>query len=143
MPKFAGPTALPRWSTYWLFVLFSAPQLVTISSMRLVERDANLAVVAACAEQARAGAGAFLVVLGESGAGKTAFVEQFLTGQAGQSRTLSAVCDRSRRPGRSVRFAISPTRSGTTRVACSATPNMPSTSSTPCSRTWVPYQPSW
>ena len=34
-----------------------------------------------------------MVVVGESGAGKTAFVEHFLAERAGRVRTLSAVCD--------------------------------------------------
>ena len=35
-----------------------------------------------------------MVVVGESGAGKTAFVEHFLAERVGQARTLSAACDR-------------------------------------------------
>ena len=34
-----------------------------------------------------------MVVSGESGAGKTAFVEQFIDDRAGGNRVLSAVCD--------------------------------------------------
>lgn len=61
--------------------------------MKLVERDAELAVLTACADRALTGEGALVVVVGESGAGKTAFVEQFLAERAGRARTLSAVCD--------------------------------------------------
>jgi DNA-binding CsgD family transcriptional regulator/tetratricopeptide (TPR) repeat protein len=61
--------------------------------VKLVERDAELAVLTACADRALTGEGALVVVVGESGAGKTAFVEQFLAERAGRARTLSAVCD--------------------------------------------------
>ena len=61
--------------------------------MKLVERDADLAALTACADRALTGEGVLVVVVGESGAGKTAFVEHFLAQRAGRVRTLSAVCD--------------------------------------------------
>lgn len=76
-----------------LFVLFGAVVVVTISVVHLVERDADLAVLTACADAAAGGDGALVVVVGESGAGKTAFVERFLAEGACGFRALSAVCD--------------------------------------------------
>ncbi len=49
--------------------------------------------MSACADRARAGEGQLVVVSGESGAGKTAFVEQFVAGRSDSARLLSAMCD--------------------------------------------------
>lgn len=61
--------------------------------MALVERERELATVASCADAAHAGEGQFVVVSGESGAGKTAFVEQVVADGTGLARVLSATCD--------------------------------------------------
>jgi DNA-binding CsgD family transcriptional regulator len=49
--------------------------------------------VSACADRALSGEGAVVVVSGESGAGKTAFVDEFLAIRASDARVLSAMCD--------------------------------------------------
>ncbi|WP_083410471.1 ATP-binding protein [Mycolicibacterium rutilum] len=61
--------------------------------MRLVERDRQFATLTACADAALAGAGQLVVVSGESGAGKTAFIEHFVAHRADDARVLAASCD--------------------------------------------------
>lgn len=61
--------------------------------MKLVERGPQHAALAACTDRALAGEGQLVVVSGESGAGKTAFVEQFVAERAHDTRVLSAMCD--------------------------------------------------
>ncbi|WP_036435744.1 AAA family ATPase [Mycobacterium sp. URHB0044] len=61
--------------------------------MQLVERGQEFQTLSACADDALAGRGQLVVVSGESGAGKTAFIEQFLADRAGSARVLSAMCD--------------------------------------------------
>ncbi|HEX5018371.1 MAG TPA: AAA family ATPase, partial [Actinomycetes bacterium] len=61
--------------------------------MELVERDSELAALTAAWTRARKGDGGFVVVTGESGGGKTAVVEQFAQGLAGQVPVLWGACD--------------------------------------------------
>jgi DNA-binding CsgD family transcriptional regulator len=61
--------------------------------VRLTERDRELNELTARADQARAGRGGVVVVCGESGAGKTAFVETFLERWPEDERVLWAACD--------------------------------------------------
>jgi DNA-binding CsgD family transcriptional regulator len=59
----------------------------------LTEREHELGELAARADEARAGRGSVVVVCGESGAGKTSFVETFLERWPGSERVLSGACD--------------------------------------------------
>lgn len=61
--------------------------------MRLTEREHELKEIAARAESARSGNGGFLLVCGESGAGKTSFVEAFVESWPNQERVLWGACD--------------------------------------------------
>lgn len=57
------------------------------------EREQELGVLAACSTDARAGHGGLVIVSGESGAGKTSFVETFLERTSDESRVLWGMCD--------------------------------------------------
>jgi len=59
----------------------------------LTERDGQLAELTARAEAARAGTGGLALVCGESGAGKTTFVEEFVARWVDAERVLWGVCD--------------------------------------------------
>lgn len=59
----------------------------------LSEREHQLAELAAWADDARAGHGGVVVVLGESGAGKTTFVETFVERLSADHRVLWGPCD--------------------------------------------------
>ncbi|CAN3128096.1 ATP-binding protein [Mycobacterium sp. smrl_JER01] len=61
--------------------------------MTLTERAQEFEQLAARAVAARAGCGAGVLVRGESGAGKTAFVEAFVAGLAADTRVLWGACD--------------------------------------------------
>ena len=61
--------------------------------MRLREREREFQEIAARAELARAGSGGVLIVCGESGAGKTSFVETFFERWPDQERVLWGACD--------------------------------------------------
>ena len=61
--------------------------------MRLTERDHELGELKARADAARAGRGGMVIVCGESGAGKTSFVDSFVEGWARDERVLWGMCD--------------------------------------------------
>ncbi|MEV6072147.1 AAA family ATPase [Nocardia sp. NPDC052001] len=61
--------------------------------MRLTERENELAELSARADRARSGQGGAVLVRGESGAGKTAFVETFLDSWCADERVLWGACD--------------------------------------------------
>ncbi|CAN5636318.1 AAA family ATPase [soil metagenome] len=61
--------------------------------MSLIEREHQLREIGARADLARAGSGGVLLVCGESGAGKTSFVETFLDRWSHQERVLWGACD--------------------------------------------------
>ncbi len=61
--------------------------------MTLTERDNELGELTARADQARAGSGGMVIVCGESGAGKTTFVETFVFSRPANERILWAGCD--------------------------------------------------
>lgn len=61
--------------------------------MQLVERGAESTKLTAAADSAAAGEGRLAVVTGESGAGKTAFVERFTAVRRDATRVLWAMCD--------------------------------------------------
>lgn len=61
--------------------------------MRLIERDRELAALAAIADRARTGDGGLVLVSGESGAGKTSFVEEFVASAPDGARVLWGGCD--------------------------------------------------
>ncbi|HET7667013.1 MAG TPA: AAA family ATPase, partial [Mycobacterium sp.] len=61
--------------------------------MKLIERTEQLGRLRARADGARAGRGAMLIVSGESGAGKTAFIESFVDDWVRDERVLWGVCD--------------------------------------------------
>ena len=62
-------------------------------AVRLIERDQEFGLLQARADDARAGRGSMLIVSGESGAGKTAFVESFVEQWVRDERLLWGVCD--------------------------------------------------
>jgi GTPase SAR1 family protein len=64
-----------------------------IRCVRLTERDRELEELTARADEARAGRGGVVVVCGESGAGKTSFVETFLERWPQEERVLWGACD--------------------------------------------------
>jgi DNA-binding CsgD family transcriptional regulator len=61
--------------------------------VRLTERDHELAVLQTRADDARVGRGRMILVCGESGAGKTSFVEAFVERWVGDERVLWGACD--------------------------------------------------
>jgi DNA-binding CsgD family transcriptional regulator len=61
--------------------------------VELVERDDELATLGSAWTQARTGRGAFVLVVAESGCGKTSLVELFASGLAGQTTLLWGACD--------------------------------------------------
>ncbi len=61
--------------------------------MKLADRDHELGEIIARADDARAGRGALLIVSGESGAGKTAFIEAFVDRWVEDERVLWGACD--------------------------------------------------
>lgn len=69
----------------------------TLASVRLQERDDDLAGIATQLERARAGHGSLVVVKGESGAGKSALLQAFLDALAADGSmhvpVLSSACD--------------------------------------------------
>ena len=65
----------------------------TIGAVRLTERDRELGGLQARADDARAGRGRMVMVCGESGAGKTSFVESFVERWVRDERVLWGACD--------------------------------------------------
>lgn len=61
--------------------------------MKLADRDDQLGEIIAKADDARAGRGGMVLVSGESGAGKTSFVEAFVDGWVKDERVLWGACD--------------------------------------------------
>lgn len=61
--------------------------------MKLIERAAQFDRLRGRADDARAGRGGMLIVSGESGAGKTSFVESFVDDWVRDERVLWGVCD--------------------------------------------------
>ncbi|HKV20414.1 MAG TPA: AAA family ATPase, partial [Mycobacterium sp.] len=61
--------------------------------MILADRDHQLSEIIARADDARAGRGGMVVVCGESGAGKTSFVEAFVDRWVADERVLWGACD--------------------------------------------------
>ena len=61
--------------------------------MRLTERDHELGELQARADDARVGRGGMVLVCGESGAGKTSFVEAFVERWVRDERVLWGACD--------------------------------------------------
>ncbi|MGV0643533.1 AAA family ATPase [Mycolicibacterium sp. XJ2546] len=61
--------------------------------MRLTERARELGELTAAADDARNGAGGVVIVCGESGAGKTSFVDSFAQIWPDRERIIAAACD--------------------------------------------------
>jgi len=61
--------------------------------VKLTERDRQLSALSMRADEARAGRGGAVLVCGESGAGKTSFVETFVEQWADAERVLWGACD--------------------------------------------------
>lgn len=61
--------------------------------MTLTEREQEMALLEAHADRARTGRGTVAMVCGESGAGKTSFIEAFLAGWVTDERVLWGSCD--------------------------------------------------
>ena len=62
-------------------------------AVKLIERSEELGRLQARADDARAGRGSMLIISGESGAGKTSFVESFAEEWVRDERLLWGVCD--------------------------------------------------
>src|SRR5215218_3245645 len=77
----------------WAFSLVRHPGTGTIAWVMLTEREQQLGELTARADEARAGRGGVAIVCGESGAGKTSFVETFLQRWPDTERMLWAGCD--------------------------------------------------
>jgi len=65
----------------------------SIRKVRLTERERQFDVLSARADRARAGLGGAVIVGGESGAGKTSFVEAFVERWTHGERVLWGACD--------------------------------------------------
>jgi DNA-binding CsgD family transcriptional regulator/GTPase SAR1 family protein len=76
-----------------MFSLLGRVHAGNIRHVRLTERDRELEALTARAEEARGGRGGVVVVCGESGAGKTSFVETFLERWPDGERVLWGACD--------------------------------------------------
>src|SRR5262245_55410514 len=61
--------------------------------MKLLERERDLATLAAALETASSGEGRIVLVSGEAGVGKTSFVEHFAASDARAARVLKGHCD--------------------------------------------------
>lgn len=85
--RVASPTGVP------MFALVSAVAGRYDLAMALVEREAAFAALDECAERAKAGRGGLALVVGEAGAGKTAFVEAFVARRPDHIRLLWGSCD--------------------------------------------------
>src|SRR5262245_32270059 len=66
---------------------------LTSVPVKLIERTGELARLRARADDARIGRGGMLIVSGESGAGKTSFVESFVDEWVRDERVLWGACD--------------------------------------------------
>jgi predicted ATPase len=66
--------------------------------VKLADRDDQLGEIIAKADDARAGRGGMVLGAGESGAGKTSFVEAFVDGWVKDERVLWGACDPLRTP---------------------------------------------
>ena len=76
-----------------VFALFGAVRSTNIKAVTLADRDHELGEIIARADDARAGRGGMLIVSGESGAGKTSFVETFVDRWVKDERVLWGACD--------------------------------------------------
>jgi predicted ATPase len=61
--------------------------------VELVERDRELAVLAAAFDEAATGRGRVALITAEAGGGKTALIDSFCTARAGRARILRGACD--------------------------------------------------
>ena len=68
-------------------------RLLPSAAVGLRERDSQLQALTIRADEARAGRGGMAIVCGESGAGKTSFVQSFVDGWARDERVLWGACD--------------------------------------------------
>lgn len=69
------------------------PARSTIAEVRLLERENDLAALAAQLQRARAGRGGMAILSGESGAGKSTLLQAFADGCAGEVPVLWSACD--------------------------------------------------
>jgi predicted ATPase len=75
------------------YVCYRWSARVSFEIVMLTEREHELGELTARADQARAGSGGVVIVGGESGAGKTSFVETFLDRSPHHDRVLWGACD--------------------------------------------------
>ena len=79
---------------FWHYLCCSQGFAALISGVvKLADRDHELGEIIARADAARAGRGGLLIVSGESGAGKTSFVEAFVDKWVKDERVLWGACD--------------------------------------------------
>src|ERR1700759_413891 len=76
-----------------VFTLVRTHRSVAWPVMELAERDLETSALSSRADDARAGHGSVVLVCGESGAGKTSFVETFADRHGAGARVLWGACD--------------------------------------------------
>ena len=76
-----------------IFAAQRPPRSLLSAAVRLTERDHELGELRARADDARVGRGRMVLVCGESGAGKTSFVEAFVERWVRDERVLWGACD--------------------------------------------------
>src|SRR4029078_4319028 len=77
----------------FIFAAQRPPRSLLSAAVRLTERDHQLGALRARADDARVGRGRMVLVCGESGAGKTSFVEAFVERWVRDERLLWGACD--------------------------------------------------
>ena len=77
----------------FIFAAQRPPRSLLSAAVRLTERDHQLGELRARADDARVGRGRMVLVCGESGAGKTSFVEAFVERWVRDERLLWGACD--------------------------------------------------
>src|SRR6476661_5398195 len=77
----------------FIFAAQRPPRSLLSAAVRLTERDHQLGELRARADDARVGRGRMVLVCGESGAGKTSFVDAFVERWVRDERVLWGACD--------------------------------------------------
>ena len=116
---------------------------VASAPVELTEREHEMSALSSRADDARAGRGGAVLVCGESGAGKTSFVETFVEHWVAGERVLWGACDPLTTPRPLGPCTIWPTSSRPRRVRCCATAISRTRSSPPCSTNCCSDQPCW